>query len=54
MKKLVVVLADFRRQQDFPYKIELDMALGAAINAFGPNRFLSLLPLNLEAERFSL
>ncbi|KAJ7979205.1 RRP12-like protein [Quillaja saponaria] len=39
--------------EDFPFRKQLNECLGSALVAMGPETFLSLLPLNLEAEDFS-
>ncbi|KAL7749309.1 pre-rRNA processing protein [Sorochytrium milnesiophthora] len=48
MRSGVEVLSEFRNHDDFPYKVELDDVLGAAVTSLGPEQFLEILPLNLE------
>ncbi|KAI8868457.1 NUC173-domain-containing protein [Ramicandelaber brevisporus] len=44
---LIVMLGNLRTDDDFELPAETDAALGAAVFALGPERFLQLLPLNL-------
>ncbi|KAA8544895.1 hypothetical protein F0562_019710 [Nyssa sinensis] len=46
------ILADMQKlpDEDFPYRKQLHECIGSALGAMGPETFLSLLPLRLEAE----
>ncbi|KAJ6355703.1 hypothetical protein OIU77_006142 [Salix suchowensis] len=48
-------LADMQRlpDEDFPFRKQLHECLGSALGAMGPETFLSLLPLKLEADDLS-
>ncbi|GLT76220.1 hypothetical protein SLA2020_478930 [Shorea laevis] len=51
MKGTIKNLADMQSlsDEDFPYRKQLHECLGSALGAMGPETFLSLLPLSLEA-----
>ncbi|KAF7836830.1 RRP12-like protein [Senna tora] len=55
MKGILKNLADLQKlpDDDFPFRKQLHECLGTALVAMGPETFLSLLPLNLEAEDLS-
>ncbi|XP_054821263.1 uncharacterized protein LOC129320102 isoform X2 [Prosopis cineraria] len=55
MRGVVKNLADFQKlsDEDFPFRKQLHECLGSALVAMGPETFLSLLPLNLEADDLS-
>ncbi|KAI8020694.1 RRP12-like protein [Camellia lanceoleosa] len=48
-------LADMQKlpDEDFPYRKQLHECIGSALGAMGPETFLSILPLKLEAEDLS-
>eukprot|EP00257_Ricinus_communis_P015111 XP_015572954.1 RRP12-like protein [Ricinus communis] len=55
MKGTVKNLADMERlsDDDFPYRKQLHECLGSALGAMGPETFLNLLPLKIEANDLS-
>ncbi|XP_062091199.1 uncharacterized protein LOC133797338 [Humulus lupulus] len=52
MRGILKSLADMQKlpDEDFPFRKQLHECLGTALGAMGPQTFLGLLPLNLEAE----
>ncbi|KNE58546.1 hypothetical protein AMAG_04112 [Allomyces macrogynus ATCC 38327] len=48
MRGTLELLGDFRDEPEFPHKAELDDVLCTAIEYMGPQKFLSVLPLNIE------
>ncbi|KAJ4827707.1 hypothetical protein Tsubulata_029798 [Turnera subulata] len=55
MKGTLKNLADMQRlsDDDFPYRKQLHECLGSALGAMGPETFLTVLPLNLDANDLS-
>ncbi|KAJ8751028.1 hypothetical protein K2173_016209 [Erythroxylum novogranatense] len=55
MRGTLTNLADMQRlpDEDFPYKKQLHECLGSALGAMGPETFLSILPLNLDADELA-
>ncbi|KAJ2163102.1 pre-rRNA processing protein [Coemansia sp. RSA 552] len=49
MDEIIVEVANMRMDPEFQFKDEADAVLGAAIRAIGPQAFLEVLPLNLDA-----
>lgn len=52
LRKTLMSLADMQKlpDEDFPYRKQLHECIGSALIAMGPETFLSLLPLKLEAQ----
>uniref|UniRef100_A0A2N9GW92 Uncharacterized protein n=1 Tax=Fagus sylvatica TaxID=28930 RepID=A0A2N9GW92_FAGSY len=55
LRGILSSLADMQKlpDEDFPFRKQLHECLGSAIVALGPETFLGLVPLNLEAESLS-
>lgn len=55
LRRTLTNLADMQKlpDEDFPYRKQLHECVGSAVVAMGPETFLSLLPLNLEAQDMS-
>ncbi|XP_041004716.1 RRP12-like protein [Juglans microcarpa x Juglans regia] len=55
LKEVLSNLADMQKlpDEDFPFRKQLHECLGTALGALGPEMFLGLVPLNLEAEDLS-
>ncbi|GAU23825.1 hypothetical protein TSUD_27350 [Trifolium subterraneum] len=55
MRGILKNLEDMQKlpDEDFPFRKQLHACLGSALVAMGPETFLSLIPLNLEAEDLS-
>ncbi|XP_062143407.1 uncharacterized protein LOC133851110 isoform X1 [Alnus glutinosa] len=55
LRGILSSLADMQKlpDEDFPFRKQLHECLGSALGALGPETFLGLLPLNLEAEDLS-
>ncbi|KAI9114053.1 hypothetical protein K1719_015304 [Acacia pycnantha] len=55
MRGIVENLADLQKlpDEDFPFRKQLHQCLGSALVVMGPQTFLSILPLNLEADDLS-
>ncbi|KAJ1724629.1 pre-rRNA processing protein [Coemansia erecta] len=51
MDALMTEIANMRMEPEFELKNEADAVLGAAVRAMGPEAFLSVLPLNLNADQ---
>ncbi|KAJ1920287.1 pre-rRNA processing protein [Mycoemilia scoparia] len=49
MISLLELISSMRMESDFEFKAEADATLGAAVSAIGPEEFLKVLPLNIEA-----
>lgn len=46
-------MADLRESVKFPYKGELDHAVGCAVKTIGPRAVLSAIPLQITGQRFA-
>ncbi|KAJ1902359.1 pre-rRNA processing protein [Kickxella alabastrina] len=51
MDAVLTEVANMRMEPDFELKNEADAVLGAAVRAVGPQAFLEVLPLNLDADQ---
>ena len=49
-KQSVLSIANLRDSPRFPYKAELDHAMGAAVRYLGPRHVLEAVPLNITGD----